>query len=249
MSASQKRAPLPRAKNLGVPPTERNARTGELTPPGVTASIADPGYIGGSDWGGASIDEARGLALLPSNHVSNYIKLVPRSDPRARNLKAASVNELGGLAPQEGTPYAADIHPFLSPLKVPCQAPPYGRLNAIDLHTGKMVWSRPLGNARDLGPNRTASHLPLTIGTTTTGGALTTASGLVFVAAASDHAFRVFDSTSGKLLFVTDLPGWGASTPITYRSARSGRQFVVISSEALPHGASFNGALTAFVLP
>ena len=35
-STSQKRAPFPRAKNIGVPPTERNARTGELTPAGMT---------------------------------------------------------------------------------------------------------------------------------------------------------------------------------------------------------------------
>ncbi len=34
------RAPLPRAKKRGVPPTARNARTGELTPPGITRCAA-----------------------------------------------------------------------------------------------------------------------------------------------------------------------------------------------------------------
>ena len=33
-SASQMCDPFPLAINKGVPPTERNARTGELTPPG-----------------------------------------------------------------------------------------------------------------------------------------------------------------------------------------------------------------------
>src|ERR1700683_5438611 len=37
-SASQMREPLPRAINGGSPPTERNARTGELTPPGIMLS-------------------------------------------------------------------------------------------------------------------------------------------------------------------------------------------------------------------
>src|SRR5205814_2144378 len=34
-SASQRRAPRPRVKKTGSPPTARNARTGELTPPGM----------------------------------------------------------------------------------------------------------------------------------------------------------------------------------------------------------------------
>src|SRR6266851_2948177 len=37
-SASQMRDPLPRTMNLGWPPTAPNARTGELTPPGIRAA-------------------------------------------------------------------------------------------------------------------------------------------------------------------------------------------------------------------
>src|SRR5574341_311923 len=36
-SASQRRDPSPRTMNGGVPPTLRYARTGELTPPGISA--------------------------------------------------------------------------------------------------------------------------------------------------------------------------------------------------------------------
>src|SRR6266852_3740898 len=35
-SSSIKRAPRPSRKNTGVPPTARNARTGEFTPPGMS---------------------------------------------------------------------------------------------------------------------------------------------------------------------------------------------------------------------
>src|SRR5881394_3639401 len=35
-SASQMRLPSPRSMKRGVPPTARNARTGEFTPPGMT---------------------------------------------------------------------------------------------------------------------------------------------------------------------------------------------------------------------
>ena len=33
-----RRLPIPALKNIGVPPTEPNALTGELTPPGINTS-------------------------------------------------------------------------------------------------------------------------------------------------------------------------------------------------------------------
>jgi quinoprotein glucose dehydrogenase len=227
----------------------REARyDGSMTPPGVTYSIQDPGYIGGVNWGSATIDTGRQLAFLVSNRIVNYIRLVPRGDPTARGLKPDPGSNLGGLVPQQGTPYAAEIKPFLSPLGVPCQAPPHGLINAIDLRTGHMVWNRPLGSARDLGPMRIPSHFPFTIGTPTFGGAMSTAGGLVFAGASQDHAFRAFDSATGKLLFEADLPGLSATRPMTFRSERSGRQFVVVASEAPAKGGQSYGAITAFVL-
>lgn len=227
----------------------REARyEGALTPPGLTPALLDPGYIGGSDWGGVSVDTGRQLAFGLSNRTVNWIRLVPRSEPRARDAKAASGGDHGKFVAQEGTPYAADVHPFLSPLGVPCQAPPYGMINAIDLTSGRMVWSRPLGLARDLGPMRMKSHLPFTIGTQNFGGTISTASGLVFAGGSGDHMFRAFDSTTGKQLFQADLPGNGSATPMSYRGA-DGQQYVVIVSDAGMKGGKVYGAITAYALP
>jgi quinoprotein glucose dehydrogenase len=227
----------------------REARyEGSMTPLGLTYAIEDPGYVGGVEWGSASIDTDRQLAFLLSNRLVNYNRLLPRSSPLARDLHADPGKPLGGMAAQEGTPFAADIKPFFSPLSAPCQAPPWGLINAIDLRTGKMVWSRPLGTGRDLGPFGVASHLPFTMGMFTFGGALGAQSGLVFAAGSVDHAFRAFDARTGRLLFEADLPGTGASTPMSYRG-RSGRQFVLISSESPKTAGGFYGAVTAFVLP
>jgi quinoprotein glucose dehydrogenase len=221
---------------------------GPLTPPGLTPSIEHPGYIGGMDWGSVSVDPGRQLALLPSNRVVNYVRLYRRSDPFARRLKA-DPSVYYWVAPQEGTPYAVEFHPFFSPLFAACQQPPYGLLNAVDLRTGKLVWSRPVGSARDLGPMQLHSHLPFTLGTPIYAGTLVTTTGLVFIAGSQDHAFRAFDSETGKLLFSADLPGSSWATPMTYRT-RSGRQFVAVSSEYLPReGGDYYAALTAYALP
>ncbi|MBM3594764.1 MAG: membrane-bound PQQ-dependent dehydrogenase, glucose/quinate/shikimate family [Alphaproteobacteria bacterium] len=227
----------------------RKARyDGYFTPPGVTPSIADPGYTGGTNWGSFAVDTRRQLGFTLSAQMVNYIRLIPRDAPEARELKADSRANLGGPVAQEGTPYAAHISPFVSPLGIPCQEPPYGMINAIDLKAGKMVWRRPIGSARDLGPMRTAMHLPFTIGTPIFGGTLATAGGLVFAGASQDHAFRAWDSETGKLQFEADLPGSSATRPMTYMG-RDGRQYVVVASDAPATGGRQNGVITAFALP
>ena len=52
-----------------------------------------------------------------------------------------------------------------------------------------------------------------------------------------------------RMLFLADLPGNSSTTPMTYWSAKSGRQFVVIASDAAPSGKGVNGAITAYALP
>ena len=92
--------------------------------------------------------------------------------------------------PQRGLPYAAHIGPFMSLLGAPCTAPPYGVLTTVDLVTHKVVWSKPLGTARDSGPLGLASHLPITMGVPNAGGSITTRGGLVFIAATQERTLR-----------------------------------------------------------
>ncbi|TCV67438.1 PQQ-binding-like beta-propeller repeat protein [Neorhizobium sp. S3-V5DH] len=126
-----------------------------MTPPGLTPWIQSPGYVGGSDWGGASIDLDHGVMVVNSAKLANYSQLITRKEADADGLKPlgadAKSEEVGGAAVQKGTPYAVKPAPFMSPLGVPCQQPPYGYLSAIDLVTGKLIWSHTLGSARDSG--------------------------------------------------------------------------------------------------
>jgi quinoprotein glucose dehydrogenase len=227
----------------------RKARyDGYFTPPGVTSSIADPGYTGGTNWGSFSVDTARQLGFTLSFQMVNYIRLIPRDNPEAKALKASSKANLGGAVAQEGTPYAASISPFVSPLGIPCQEPPFGMINAIDLKTGKMVWRRPIGSARDLGPMRMPMHIPFTIGTPVFGGTMASAGGLVFAGGSQDHAFRAWDSETGDMLFEVDLPGSSATRPMTYMG-KDGRQYIVVASDAPMTQGQQNGVITAFALP
>src|SRR3546814_4914189 len=109
----------------------------------VCSSDLWPGYLGGIDWGGISVDKGRHLMFVNNNQVSNYNRLLTRATADRLGVKpmtAAHMSDVGGPVPQAGVPYAANIAPFLSPLAIPCQQPPYGMVSAVDLKSGKLVW-------------------------------------------------------------------------------------------------------------
>lgn len=233
----------------------REARfDGDMTPLGTQKpSIIWPGYLGGVDWGGISVDKARGLMIVNNNQVANYDHLITRADANrmgVRPMNAEHMSDVGGPVAQWGVPYAAHITPFLSPLAIPCQQPPYGRINAVDLRTGKMVWSRIFGTSRDSGPMALPTFLPIPMGVPNIGGSVATASGLIFIGATQEHAFRAYDVATGRELWKGRLPAGGNASPSTYWSPRSGRQFVVIAAGG--HGAMLSGAsdeIIAYALP
>jgi quinoprotein glucose dehydrogenase len=170
---------------------------------------------------------------MPTNYVPNFVRLIPRPEADKLGLKrmtAATAREPseGANPPQEGTPYGAFIGPFLTSLVVPCNQPPYGRLSAVDLGTGQLIWSERMGSARNSGPLGIASHLPFIFGTPLFGGAMLTQSGLTFIGATQDSYLRAFETTTGKLLWEAPLPAGGNATPISYWSQQSGQQFIVI---------------------
>lgn len=124
----------------------------------------------------------------------------------------------------------------------PVSTPPWGTLTATDINTGERLWQVPLGEY----PELTAKGIPPT-GTDNYGGALVTASGLLFIAATRDEQFRVIDKTTGKTLWQTTLPAAGYASPSTY--AINGKQFVVIACGGGKLKTKSGDKYVAFALP
>jgi len=216
---------------------------GIFAPPGLTGSLKYPGATGVINWGGVTIDEDRSLlvAFVDQLHPRQ------RAPKRSRQITDSRAYNWG---PQENTPYVIHTRPFQTRAKIPCTAPPWGRINAIDLKTGRLLWSRPLGTARDSGPFDIPSHLPLEMGPPNMGGAISTRSGLTLVGATVDRYLRAFNSTTGEELWRGRLPAAGHSTPVTYVSERSGRQFVVVAAGGhAALGSRVSDQVVAFALP
>lgn len=208
---------------------------GIYTPPVSDGhSIEYPGYNGGSDWGGIAVDPVRGVIVANYNDMPNYNRLVPRAEadrlgwaPRSQ-ARGRIGNPEGAGDPQAGTPYAVDVNAGwrLPGTGLLCKEPPYGGIRAIELATGRTIWDHPFGTARNNGPFKIPSRLGVSIGTPNNGGSVVTASGLIFIAAATDDLIRAIDLTTGRTLWSDVLPAGGQATPMTYEAG--GRQYIVI---------------------
>jgi quinoprotein glucose dehydrogenase len=132
---------------------------------------------------------------------------------------------------------------FLDPEGYPAVSPPWGTLNAINLHTGKYAWKAPFGEIPALAEKGLRNT-----GSENYGGSVVTAGGLLFIGATNfDRQFRAFDKSNGKLLWKTTLPAGGNATPATYES--NGRQYVVIAAGGGKSGQPSGGSYVAFALP
>ena len=214
---------------------------GIFTPPGFRPSIEYPGIAGGTNWGGVSVDPERGFALVNASRLAFLVLLIPRD-----RFAQESHQGKGEFAPMKGTPYGMERRPLISKIGLPCTAPPWGTLSAVDLGTGAIKWQVPLGTTRDLAP----LGIAVTTGTPNMGGPMTTGGGLTFIGAAMDNYLRAFDTETGKELWKGRLPAGGQATPMTYRVRENGKQYVVIAAGGHGKlGTKLGDSLIAFALP
>lgn len=191
---------------------------GQYTPPSEQGTIVYPGNFGVFNWGSIAVDPKRQVMFSMPLYLAFTSTLVHKG---GQALGETNTGE-HGLNENKGADYAVDLKPFLSPLGVPCQQPPWGYVAGIDLATGKTMWKHKNGTIRDMTP----LPLKITLGMPGIGGPVITASGVAFMAAAVDDYLRAYNLTTGEVVWEGRLPAGGQATPMTYLNSK-GEQMVV----------------------
>jgi alcohol dehydrogenase (cytochrome c) len=167
------------------PVTGKENTNPDLEPvPGKTALLC-PNSNGARNWPTTAFDPASYILYVPLVESCANYSWTPRS--------------------------AADVAAGGNDIRFATRARPnsdgkFGRLEAINLATGKVVWTH-------------RERAPLVSSLLATGG------GLVFVASL-DRSFTAYDAATGKQLWQTELNSVGNSSPVTY-SVR-GQQYVAV---------------------
>ncbi|MGB6744087.1 MAG: PQQ-binding-like beta-propeller repeat protein, partial [Terracidiphilus sp.] len=174
------------------------------TPPAFNRySLNMPGTHGGVNYAGGAFDPTLGLFVVNVNNLGQPMRIVP--------------DEVGGYT---NSGQFAGYARFWDPEKrLPCTAPPWGELVAIDVNSGEIAWRSTLGvtDSFPAGKQRT--------GRPGLGGPSVTAGGLTFIGATDDARLRAFDTKTGQEVWTYHLPASAESIPITYADEH-GTQYV-----------------------
>ncbi|WP_425153997.1 PQQ-binding-like beta-propeller repeat protein [Candidatus Palauibacter sp.] len=218
----------------------KNLTLGELfTPPtvlvegGNQGTLITPGSLGGANWPGAAYDPETQRLFVGSATRPSVIGLV--NDPERSNMRyiAGQPRGVGG------------------PRGLPLIKPPWGRITALDMNTGRKVWTI----ANDHTPSFVEEHpalegveIPRT-GRPSRAGLLATRT-LLFagtgggtMSADLTGLLRAHDKATGEILAEIELPSHQTGVPMTYM--HDGVQYIVTAVG----GRGVPGELVALRLP
>jgi quinoprotein glucose dehydrogenase len=220
------------------------------TPPIVRGEGGKQGLLfvpNGANWPGGALDPDTGVMYIYSHTLLRVLSMINDSKRSEMNyISAGGASEDGGGG--------------LSVQGLPLVKPPWGRITAIDLNKGEIVWQVPHGDTPDAVKNHPALRgiaLPRTgrpggaggssggIGTLVTktlvisgeGGTVMTPNGQ------RGAMLRAYDKRTGADAGAVYMPGAQTGSPMTYML--NGKQYIVVSvsSSTMP------GEIIAYRLP
>jgi quinoprotein glucose dehydrogenase len=225
--------------------------------PGPLATLTAATAGGGSNWAGGSFDPVTHVAYLESQSIVTAIGLVPagngRSDMAYISGQAMPPEPSAAASPGRGGDGGEGGGGGLTVGGLPLLKPPYGRLTAIDLNKGEILWQVAHGETPDNIRNNPALKglaIPRTGQTGVTGNLVTKtlviAGEKAFTTTATGQRgamLRAYDKASGRELGAVYMPAPQTGTPMTYRL--DGKQYIVVAIG----GPGFPAELIAFRLP
>ena len=215
-------------------------------PEGPIATLGLGAGSGGTNWPGGGYDPETHILYVPSRTGFYSWELIPTPGPEVSDMRYVKGTAKHGVG-----------HGGLRDLNVrglPLVKPPYGRLSAIDLDRGDILWQRPHGDTPDPVKNHPAlagleiprtgepcTHLlgPLVTGTLVVMGEC----GFHRTPAGRGAMLRAYDKATGDEVGAVFMPAPQSGSPMTY--VAEGRQYIVLAVS----GRGYPGEYLAFRLP
>ena len=225
-----------------------NYRMGPIfTPPTVSVpegpwgTLMLPSQAGGTNWPGASLDPETGIIYLYS--YTQVVSLGLVNDPERSDM-----NFIRGRASEISAAEAS-----LTIDGIPLIKPPWGRITAIDLNRGEIVWQVPHGETPDNirnHPRLEGVDIPRTgrvgrIGTLNTKTLVIAGEGGMFTTPSGEPGamLRAYDKMTGEEVGEIYMPAPQSGSPMTY--VLDGVQYIVVATS----GSGQPGRLLAYRLP
>jgi quinoprotein glucose dehydrogenase len=230
-------------------------KTGPIfTPPSVATVNGTQGTLslaagsGGTNWPGGAYDPETHIAYIPSQSASFYLwDLIPTPDPGKSDLRFLKGNPTSGVG--QGGLGGLNVE------GLPLTKPPYGRISAIQMDRGDILWQIAHGETPDNVRNH-AKLKGLTIPRTGQpcaglAGLLVTKTlvigGECSVTATSTGArgamMRAYDKAAGKEVGAVFMPAQQSGSPMTYLV--DGKQYILVAVG----GGNYVGEYIAYRLP
>ena len=224
--------------------------------PGPLGTLMSPQATGGANWQGGSLDPETGMFYIFTNSSVTALGLI--KDP-----KRSDMDFISGTAPDPNAPPPVAGAPGggggegggagVTVQGLPLLKPPYGRITAIDLNKGDLVWQIAHGETPDNVRNHAALKgltIPRTgragrIGTLVTKTLLIAGEGGFFTTPSGQRGamLRAYDKATGKEVGEVFMPAPQTGSLMTY--SLSGRQYIVVPIS----GGAYSGEFVAFRLP
>ncbi len=233
-----------------------------FTPPvaskweGPLATLMMPSTTGGANWQGGSLDpETNYLYVYSATQISDLALI--ESDGKRSDMRYVRGTAWNPAGPAPAMPAAGaaggEAAPTITIQGLPLVKPPYGRITAIDLNKGDLVWQIAHGETPDNIRNHPALKgltIPRTgrigrIGTLVTRSLVIAGEGGFFTTPNGQRGamLRAYDKATGQEVGAVYMPAPQTGSPMTYML--NGRQHLVVSIS----GGTYSGELVAFRLP
>ena len=205
-------------------------------PSGTKGTLMMPSATGGANWPGASLDPETGILYVYSK--TQITRLALENNPERSNMDFISNRGRGA--------------PPLNIDGLPIVKPPWGRITAIDLNEGEIVWQVAHGATPDNIRNHPALE-GMTIlrtgqvgrlGTLVTKTLVISGDGTLFTTPSGEEGamLRAYDKATGKEVGEVFMPGSETGSPMSY--ALNGTQYIVLAI-----GGRSTRGLIAFKVP